>query len=357
MANPNAPRASGLGSSEAITDSSRPIARVQNTGIPASDQSFGHSRTSSTSESGIIIPPEPIILARPINWNVTYSRPVLPSSSQSLALLDCPVEILQIVFGFLSPKDFHSLSHVCKGLHEHVEPWLYSEIQWTWIDSQTPPIILLIRSIMARPKLAIHIQSLILNGNKFQSRSYPPSYTEYPPPKILVAEIDLQEPIAFIEKLYVHYGDLWIHELRNGTMEAFVAVLLSQLSSLKCLRMGPNFAAESRIVGMVLQSALCESVGRGLPRFQQLQDVSFDLHPETRGDDTFTENTSDVLPFLSLPNIKHLSASIDSPLIFMWPGLLSPVTYLTRSNLDKGKSSGSNSLCYTWTQNFALGMK
>ena len=107
-------------------------------------------------------------------------------------------------------------------------------------------------------------------------------------------------------------------------MDAFIAVLLSQLSSLTSLRLSPNFAKESQIVGMVLRSALCESVNRGLPTFQRLRDVSFNLRFHVHQIKKTVRNTADVLPFFYLPTVQRISASIDNPVAFAWPAKHAP---------------------------------
>lgn len=240
------------------------------------------------------------------------------SSPQPTTLLDFPVDIIDSVFQILSPNDLCAVSLACTHLRKLAEPFLYSRISWTWETSRTPPIIHLLRSILSRPELAAHVQSLTLDGDTFH-------LTEYAgrPPKLSVIGPELDQPIAFIERLNVPHGDLWIKELRAGTMDAFIAVLLAQLSQLRYLRVAPNFAKESQSTGMVLKSALCDSVDRGLSKFERLQDVSFNIKTDMsreRG----VRNTTDVLPFFYLPEIQHISASIDNPVIFEWPAIHAP---------------------------------
>lgn len=201
-------------------------------------------------------------------------------------------------------------------MRPHAESLLYSRIHWTWLDSQIPPITLLLRSILPKPELASHIHNVMLDGDSFW---YGRSRVQAP--KIPVSEAELKEPIAFVEALKLPDSGLWIRELRNGTMDAFVAVFLSQLTNLKYLRLGPNFAKESLLVGMVFWSALCEPADRGLPTFQYLQDVSFQLrHLSGRG--TRSRNTEDVLPLFYLPAVKRISVSIESPASIKNPAML-----------------------------------
>lgn len=68
--------------------------------------------------------------------------------------------------------------------------------------------------------------------------------------------LDLEDLIAFIDKSKVPYRDGWKAELRAGTMDAFSALLLTQLPHLKALRMAPAYSRETRYMGLVLRSAL-----------------------------------------------------------------------------------------------------
>jgi hypothetical protein len=66
------------------------------------------------------------------------------------------------------------------------------------------PITLLLRSILPKPQLVCHIQTLVLDGEIFMP------YTEYaaPPPKAPVTGVELDGLIAFVERLKVPYVDL-----------------------------------------------------------------------------------------------------------------------------------------------------
>ncbi|GIK01850.1 hypothetical protein Aspvir_005891, partial [Aspergillus viridinutans] len=121
----------------------------------------------------------------------------------------------------------------------------------------------------------------------------------------------------------------WIQELRAGTMDAFVTLLLSQLPSLRRLYLDKKFTRESRLMGMMLRSALCEeSQNIHLPSFTHLQDVSV-VYPNILGLHirrfTDVRNTADVLPLFYLPSVEQITTLVDNPAAtFMWPGKYSP---------------------------------
>ncbi|KAI1496953.1 hypothetical protein F5X99DRAFT_398516 [Biscogniauxia marginata] len=147
-------------------------------------------------------------------------------------------------------------------------------------------------------------------------------------PKIPIAEAELGRAIQSVKAIKVPYGESFILELRRGAMDAFVALLISQLPNLESLYPGKNFTRESRFVGMILRSSVCEPTNRnsGLPTFKCLRDVSaiyFALHPGTRPR-TDTGNIRDVLPLFYLPSVRRIVASIDNPATFTWPATYPP---------------------------------
>ncbi|KAI9036459.1 uncharacterized protein KD926_001802 [Aspergillus affinis] len=123
----------------------------------------------------------------------------------------------------------------------------------------------------------------------------------------------------------VPYGDLWIHELRQGTVDAFVAFLLTQVPNLRYLYLD-NFTRQSALLGMLLRSAICEHVNYQLPDFQHLRDVYFLLADRAdREPDETVMNAADILPFFYLPSLQKISASIENPVSFTWPAAHPPV--------------------------------
>jgi hypothetical protein len=98
-------------------------------------------------------------------------------------------------------------------------------------------------------------------------------------PQIPIPNDELDKPIAFIQRMGLPYSKRWIQELRDGTIDALVALLLAQLSILRYLYLSGDFTRRTVLIGMVLQSAICENYG--LPDFGRLQDVSF-LVPQGR---------------------------------------------------------------------------
>lgn len=258
------------------------------------------------------------------------------------ALITSPTEILRGVFVHLDQADFLALGRTHRTLLPVIEPLLYSRVKFTWNDSHTPPIPQFLRTIIQRPELATCVKGLALDGNDFDAdmRAY-----RHQSPKFAVTEDDLRPLIECATGFNVSYRAEWIQRLRSGTMDAFVALLLSQLSSLTSLSLGENFCRESYLVGHVLRTSLCEE-GDCFHAFQHLRDVSM-LYPAIGLDQrrhTTARNTADVLPTFYLPTVEKLRVFIDSSVIFEWPTVSHPtaqsllsldLTMIREGNLGK----------------------
>ncbi|GIJ88041.1 hypothetical protein Asppvi_006957 [Aspergillus pseudoviridinutans] len=247
-----------------------------------------------------------------------------PEHQAASGLDSFPAEILYLVVQLLSSAERHALCLVNKRFRIIAEPFLYAQIQWTWTNSQNPPVAQFLRSIVRRPELASFVHVLILNGDSFDLSWH--NYKQKSP-KLPVTEVVLDGLEKCIKKIRIPYAEQWIQELRAGTMDAFITLLLSQLPSLRRLYLGKNFARESRLMGMMLRSALCEEFPNShLPSFTHLQDVSAvypDLGLNIRKY-TDVRNTADALPLFYLPSVERIKALIDNPATFIWPGKYLP---------------------------------
>ncbi|KAE8343186.1 hypothetical protein BDV24DRAFT_149808 [Aspergillus arachidicola] len=249
-------------------------------------------------------------------------------------VLNTPPETLHMMFAPLSPSDLNAVCLTHRNWRFVAEPLLYARVEWTWTNSQNPPIAQFLRSIVHRPELASLVHVVILNGDCFESslRDY-----QNKSPKLPVTEAVLDELVKCIERIHISCGEQWIQELRAGTMDAFTTLLLSRLPNLRRLYLGVNFARESSIMGMMLRSALCqESQCSHLHSFTHLQDVSAVYPGPGIGIRKYTDvrNTADVLPLFYLPSVERIWTLVDNPATFVWPGQYPPnPSRLTSLNL------------------------
>ncbi|KAE8410470.1 hypothetical protein BDV36DRAFT_289569 [Aspergillus pseudocaelatus] len=243
------------------------------------------------------------------------------------SILSSPPEILHMIFAPLSPSDLYAVCLTCRNWHSIAEPYLYYQIEWTWTNTQNPPIVQFLRSIVHRSELASLVHTMILNGDSFELSIWD---FEKKSPKLPVTEAVLDEFVKCIERLHIPYTEEWIQELRAETVDAFLALLLSRLPNLRCLYLGVHFARESCIMGMMLRSALCqEPQDDRLPSFTHLQDVTvvypspgFDTHRHSN-----IRNTADTLASFYLPSVQRIKTLVDNPATFVH---LSQVLSVTR---------------------------
>ncbi|RFU77697.1 hypothetical protein TARUN_4531 [Trichoderma arundinaceum] len=255
------------------------------------------------------------------------------------ALLDCPTEIMHSILECLPAANLCALCLVSQGLHKVAEPLLYARIELIWREAQPPPIISLIQSIQRRPQLADYIRDLTFHA---PFRSYPSGesviedpdgfHSSHLPPRISVDSSELGSLIATIQDIDTPFRDLWIHELRNGTMDAFVMLLLSLAPILTHLRLTGVFARGNRLLGMMLRASLCQTSYCKLPRFQYLKEVDFDPQLDPCRDRR-TKNTPDVLPLFYLPVVRSILVEVDNTGLFAWPTYTSNPSNLTSLDL------------------------
>ncbi|PON23623.1 hypothetical protein TGAM01_v207567 [Trichoderma gamsii] len=240
-------------------------------------------------------------------------------------LLDCPTEILRSILECLSAAHLRVLCLVNQGLREVAEPLLYVRIELVWKRARPPPIIPLIQSLQRRPSLANYVQNLTLNApfeaslsGRVVIKDPDGFHSSKLPHSISVDSSEFATLATTIQDIDPPFRDLWIQELGNGVMDAFVILLPSLVPNLTHLRLTGIFARENRLLGMLLRASLCQTSHCELPRFQYLQEVEFDpkLDPFR---DWKTKNTADVLPLFYLPSVQSISVEVDNPVTFSWP--------------------------------------
>jgi hypothetical protein len=141
---------------------------------------------------------------------------------------------------------------------------------------------------------------------------------------LVAREPDLLEAISFVERTGLSYRSTWSEELRGGTRDAYLAVLISQLPCLQHLHLDCGFFIENDLKALVLRSILCDSHSdssiNGIPAtLNQLHTVT--LKGENYRRDRSIRNTANALPFFYLPSLRKMSLFIEDPLVptLPWP--------------------------------------
>ncbi|MCJ1293437.1 hypothetical protein MMC34_004992 [Xylographa carneopallida] len=202
-------------------------------------------------------------------------------------LMALPIELMLHVFGYLDVAEFVALSSTHTSLCSVAQPLLYREIKGTWYYrgppeiegtaySSGPPdpsIYLLLRTLVERPELGAHVEHLTFEGQP-QIR-YLWSETE---DAISFRRDDRSPLIELMYELEASPLEEWIRLLDGGSLDVFVALLLSRLSNLKYLRLGFHFQINVPCTMAVLREGLIWFDSKDAPSkitFRQLREVSF----------------------------------------------------------------------------------
>lgn len=152
----------------------------------------------------------------------------------------------------LGQADFHAICLLHPDLCALAQSVLYSHIRLprsicSSSDSRPHPITSLLRMILRNLRLGDRIRQLScpLRGGNYGWHN---TTDLLQAPKIPVRQADLSEAVAFVLKSEVPYKTTWIAELQNGTMSAYLAVLLAHLRSVKTLQLGRGLLIETDLV-------------------------------------------------------------------------------------------------------------
>ena len=244
---------------------------------------------------------------------------------QSTDLLGCNVDVIRLILGCLAQADLHSVCLVHPSLRLLAEPLLYSAVELPYYKSKPHLLVSLVRSILRRPELAAYIRTLSCQGGDRPDTNWRKKL-----PKKRVDEADLQEAVPFVSGTSLPFRDKWIVELRQGTLDAYLALLLLQLPRLRRLSLGPVFFTESELMGLVLRSILdgprSDWLGVDVSRcLHELRTVSL-IRGRWYYEVRTNRNTESTLPFFYLPSLEEMIVSIDNPLApaLPWPTIQLP---------------------------------
>ncbi|KAJ0413258.1 hypothetical protein BJY00DRAFT_64591 [Aspergillus carlsbadensis] len=241
--------------------------------------------------------------------------------TKASGLSRCPADIVYLILKELSSAEYRTLCLVAQKFRLLVQPLLYSKIQWLWEEEchGPPQLPCLIRTLFSRPDLAANLRIVHLAGKKRTLSR------RWKVPRFPMPEAELYGPTAFIRRARVPYGDDWIQGLRDGDLDALLALLLSQLHNLQRLYLGYDFTRRPVLIGKLLLSAVSDA-RHDLPDFRHLHEVSF-LRRVDRDEafDASLKNTAHVLPFFYLPAIERMAIMTQNPEEWTWPTAHAPV--------------------------------
>ncbi|KAM7208146.1 hypothetical protein V8F20_001426 [Naviculisporaceae sp. PSN 640] len=262
------------------------------------------------------------------------------AKGEATTFLSLNEDVKHHILSYLSKSDYHALCLVHSAIRCLAERYLYSSIDFTLKPVGDPNerrfvhLLPLLRTVLRRPELTNYIRAITYPEKWWHSSRL---WSHPAPEWAILPDSPLQEAIAFVETTALPYTGSWIMGLRRGSVDAYLAVLLTQLPSLQRLSLGGDVFIQGDIIqsdshatllGLVLRSLLVPSYPSipgaqpgSLVRLQSIHLVRF-LHPYFEIPRIKVQNTNEVLPFFYLPAIKSVDLSfsvvLPSPDEF-WP--------------------------------------
>lgn len=260
----------------------------------------------------------------------------------NVTLLSLDEDVKRSILGHMAKADLRTLCLI-PDLRDLAEPSLYRSIDLTWQNGEEIPgggnkwehaLGPLVRTLLRRPALTEHIREITYQWRNRFEPAHPDRF-------LVLPERPLDEAVAFVERTNLPYVDEWKADLQKGRIDAYLAILLSQLPNVRQIYLGPDVFTESNILGLVLRSLLWDSKDglHDAPAFpgtqpgslRRLESVRLDREL-SRHDDTPNmkyRNTTNLLPLFSIPLVKTLAMAIESPdTPTLWPSLsLVPVCH------------------------------
>ncbi|CAH0055490.1 unnamed protein product [Clonostachys solani] len=234
-----------------------------------------------------------------------------------------PYEIAAHILSFVPRSDLPTVCLVNKSLCGCAEPILYSDISLEWSHRQkNPPITPLLQKLFRRPELFNCVGVVSLTGDDFVGSN--------PSPPVTATESAVVELERIIKSFDAPFTDVWVKKLREGSMDAFAALLIAPLSKIRRLTITDNYIQWLDLIGKVLR---LKAIGQHLPRFERLKLIVY-FHGLDRYTPTLPHRVDEVMALLSVPTVTHLAAHIGGTEIFHWPAGEPDLSCLTSLDLE-----------------------
>ncbi|KAL2067672.1 hypothetical protein VTL71DRAFT_15768 [Oculimacula yallundae] len=173
-------------------------------------------------------------------------------------------DVLHAILDECGQREFYQLSLVNKRLHMLVESRLYSTIESTWTHIKDPITWLILRSVLSRPVLASKIRKLVFRTDTSYFTSEDTS-----PGKRLVHDLpvkiappvdgeDLMKVLAVIWDSNIPHeeSELWTEEIKAGSIDAPLAVLMSLLPNLASIFFHEDFTRTTICFSIILKNIM-----------------------------------------------------------------------------------------------------
>ncbi|GIC87253.1 F-box protein [Aspergillus udagawae] len=225
-------------------------------------------------------------------------------------LSNLPPEVLHLMLAQCDCTTLHSLSLVSRSFHHLSNRFLYSDIDWIYHHDgrqpRYPPLTLLLRTLLAHPELArlikrVHLDNHSLADMEDHLEDLVPESLDL---KTIDAAMDLITTMGFPQK------DRWYTALSESSVDAVIALVLSQLENLESLKLALCLVDGSAFVGMVLKHLI---MVRGEGSFSSLRYVKFGDNVDGYDVLDLEANIDQIIPCFFLPSMKELVVTVHGP--------------------------------------------
>lgn len=221
-------------------------------------------------------------------------------------------ELHCMILGYCDRSSLHSLSLVSKAIVPVANQFLYREVHWIWSWSKSPPLGLLLRTILNRPELALLIKYARFGIDEWyqddHSFGYTEEYLEDIPPIQLDAESKAKAK-DLLQRMEIPDLPKWNEALEEGSIDALVALLVAQLLSLETLQMAESMVHNSIFMGMMLKHIIKPRSGK----FEQLRRVKFSTNQLPYEAAYLNTSIDQVVPLFYLPSLQELEVTVNEP--------------------------------------------
>ena len=249
-------------------------------------------------------------------------------------LLALPTEAMLLITAHVDLADKAAVALTCKSLHNVVTPAMYNHIDLEWSFSNSPPIKLLLHTMVENPKRADQVLTVRFAGEKCRFA------TLRGPERVYVQRVARKAGLSNIAP----YDEVFKLDDESSIAELYPALFVFQLSSLHTLKIGHHETTGFEALSKAVQYVLClNQSNHGLKRFQNLQyiDLCYDMDRRDLAryvfDAHFQHGSSSILPFFYMPQAKGLRVVIpEAGPELMWP--CDPPCALTLTSLTLHRS-------------------
>ncbi|KAF2007664.1 hypothetical protein P154DRAFT_516487 [Amniculicola lignicola CBS 123094] len=266
------------------------------------------------------------------------------------SLLDLPAELLDWILEPCEPLTLSRLSRTNVGLHRVITPRLYNSIDWFWEDDEpSPPLHLLLRTLINNPSMRALVKYLRLRGGGIVPRSewkdawFRKTKLEYHPVQdtrsiwtegrfASFSFGDYQKVQALISTLVLPLRPVWMSEFERGSVDAMLALLLHHTPALRQFDLGFGYLQQSYFVPAMLRHHILSS--KSSSHFLSLTNVilAADVPKSAVG---FWSDLDLLRPLFFLPAVESITTVVREPVIFTWPGKAPQLFNLSTLVLNK----------------------